>query len=58
MASMIDDMINCVICEAAIPDWGHNPDPISKTGRCCDTCNSLVIVARIKQLTANGKKVW
>ena len=53
MASMIDDMINCVICEAAIPDWGHNPDPISKTGRCCDSCNHLVIVARNKQ--ANEK---
>ena len=49
MASMIDDMINCVICKAAIPDWGHNPDPISKTGRCCDSCNHLVIVARIKE---------
>ena len=48
MAFMIDDMINCVICDASIPDWGHNPDPISKTGRCCDSCNHLVIVRRIK----------
>ena len=46
--TMIDDMINCVICNSAIPDFGHNPDPISKTGRCCDSCNYLVIVARIK----------
>ena len=46
--TMIDDMINCVICNSAIPDFGHNPDPISKIGRCCDSCNYLVIVARIK----------
>ena len=66
MAFMIDDMINCVICDAAIPDWGHNPDPISKTGRCCDSCNHLVIVRRIKDAyggsgdnrqTPKGKKV-
>ena len=50
--------IDCVICGAMLPDLGHNPDPISKTGRCCDSCNSLVIVARIKQLTGDGKKVW
>ena len=47
--SSAEDMINCVICNAAIPDWGHNPDPISETGRCCDSCNHLVIVARIKE---------
>ena len=48
MAFTFDDMLDCVICGAAIPDWGHNPDPISKTGRCCDSCNHLVIVRRIK----------
>jgi len=47
-------MIKCVICEAPIKDWGHNPDPISKSGRACDSCNSLVIVARIKQAYANN----
>ena len=26
-------MIKCVICEAPIKDYGHNPDPISQTGR-------------------------
>jgi hypothetical protein len=45
-------MTKCVICEAPIKDWGHNPDPISKTGRACDSCNNLVIVARIKQAYA------
>tara|TARA_R100000742_G_C4199834_1_gene29278 strand:+ start:200 stop:373 length:174 start_codon:yes stop_codon:yes gene_type:complete len=42
--------IKCIICEAPIKNWGHNPDPISKTGRCCDNCNNLVIVKRIKEL--------
>ena len=47
-------MIKCVICEAPINDYGHNPDPISQTGRACDSCNSLVIVARIKQAYSNN----
>jgi len=39
----------CVICDNKFTGWGHNPDPISKKGRCCDSCNYLVIVKRIKQ---------
>ena len=50
----MESMIKCVICEAPIKDWGHNPDPISQTGRACDSCNSLVIVARIKQAYSNN----
>ncbi len=45
-------LIKCVVCNGPIKDFGHNPDPISKTGRACDGCNSLVIVARIKQAYA------
>ena len=48
-------MIKCVICEAPIKDYGHNPDPISQTGRACDSCNSLVIVARIKEAYSLNK---
>ena len=43
-------IIKCTICNASIKDFGHNPDRISKTGRCCDSCNNLVIIARINQL--------
>ena len=50
----MESMIKCVICEAPIKDYGHNPDPISQTGRACDSCNSLVIVARIKQAYSNN----
>ena len=42
--------IKCVICNIKIKDFGHNPDPISKTGRCCDSCNNLVILKRLKQI--------
>ena len=42
--------IKCVICNIKIKDFGHNPYPISKTGRCCDNCNNLVILKRIKQI--------
>ena len=45
--TMIDDMINCIICNSAIPDFGHNPEPLADKARCCDFCNHLVIVKRI-----------
>ena len=38
----------CVICNNKITGFGHNPEPLATKGRCCDTCNSLVIVKRIK----------
>lgn len=43
--------MKCTICEVPLKDFGHNPDPVSKSGRCCDNCNfSLVIPMRIKDL--------
>ena len=48
MASMIDQMETCVLCDSAISGFGHNPEPLANKGRCCDSCNHLVIVARIK----------
>lgn len=39
----------CSICDKAYNGYGNNARPISK-GRCCDKCNSKVIMARISQL--------
>ena len=59
---------DCIICQGVIeehatPDgkvyWseGHNAQPV-KDGRCCDMCNTLVVLpARIKaMLGANNEK--
>jgi len=40
----------CVICKDLFTGFGHNPDPISTKGRCCDNCNNIVILTRLKQL--------
>jgi len=40
----------CVICKDLFTGFGHNPDPISTKGRCCDDCNNIVILTRLKQL--------
>ena len=50
-------MIECVICNADIKDFGHNPDPINEgKGRCCDKCNmSYVIPARIYSIPTNNE---
>ena len=52
----VQNMIECVICNADIKDFGHNPDPINEgKGRCCDSCNfSFVIPARIYSLRTNN----
>ncbi len=40
----------CVICKKEFTGYGHNPDPISTKGRCCDDCNGIVILTRLKQI--------
>ena len=48
--------MNCSICGDIIRKFGksrgfgHNAQPIND-GRCCDECNNLVIVERIKEMS-------
>lgn len=44
----------CVICEKEYAGYGHNPQPLAEIGRACDSCNALVISARIAQITKKG----
>ena len=40
---------DCILCKGEIVGYGgfgHNPYPLSTTGRCCDACNIKVIHAR------------
>ena len=38
----------CILCKGEFVGYGNNPDPLSTTGRCCDTCNDVrVIPARM-----------
>lgn len=44
-------MKTCVICGENFEGYGNNPDPIKKTGECCDSCNrSDVIPARLAEV--------
>lgn len=36
--------IKCVICGKPFYGFGNSPSPIKYTGRCCDDCNSSVVV--------------
>ena len=44
-------MINCSICNNEINDrFGNNAQPVNN-GRCCNDCNSTVVIpARIKEM--------
>ena len=41
-----DSEWNCVICGHKSTGYGHNPEPVAsfQSGRCCDTCNTTVVI--------------
>lgn len=43
----------CSICFSKYEGFGNNAEPIN-SGRCCDTCNDLVVLARINRLKNIG----
>ena len=36
--------IKCVICGEPFYGFGNDPAPVKNTGRCCDDCNSSIVV--------------
>lgn len=34
----------CCICGKEFIGYGNNPDPVEKSGRCCDECNATVVI--------------
>lgn len=40
-------MKKCTICGETIIGFGHNPQPFKNSGRCCDSCNDIVIRYRL-----------
>ena len=48
--------MKCSICEKTINNkYGHNAQPINN-GRCCDECNKLVIIERIKEMSNDNAR--
>jgi len=51
-------ILRCVFCNNAIDGLGYDADPLGD-GRCCDTCNSLLVIPhriRIHYRDAAGKR--
>ena len=46
--------MNCSICNEKIEGFGNNAQPINN-GRCCNECNTLVIIERIKEMSNDNK---
>lgn len=36
--------VKCTICGKPFYGFGNNPVPVKNTGRCCDDCNSSIVV--------------
>lgn len=45
--------IKCSICGNIIEGYGHNPEPVN-SGRCCDKCNSDVVLPTRHMYIMNG----
>lgn len=43
----------CSICLNYFDGYGNNAEPINH-GECCDKCNQLVIIERLKQMWKNN----
>lgn len=50
-----DEVKICSICFRNYTGWGNNAEPINP-GRCCDSCNELVIAARLNNLNRTFKQ--
>ena len=49
--------IKCIICKKSFYNrFGHNAEPLKK-GTCCDGCNDLVLIERIKQMLKQEKQI-
>lgn len=47
----------CVICGQTFYGFGNNPAPVKNTGRCCDECDSMVVIpTRIKLFLKGDRK--
>lgn len=53
----------CCICGKRFKGYGNNPEPVSKTGTCCDRCNEekvvparIVLLAEIRRNMACNQK--
>jgi len=42
----------CTICRIDIQGHGNNPSPVKEEGKCCDMCNSLIVLPH--RLRASG----
>ena len=47
--------MKCSICKEKIEGFGHNAQPIND-GKCCDECNNLVIIERIKEMSNDNAR--
>jgi hypothetical protein len=45
----------CAICSGPYKGLGNNAEPI-ESGRCCDKCNSSVIIARMMSLASSSSQ--
>ena len=47
----------CCICKKKEVGWGNNPYPIMENGRCCGSCNVIVILTRLNRMKDDDEKI-
>ena len=49
--------MKCCICGKEFTGYGNNPYPTKQQGRCCDKCNTkIVIPARLASIGISSKR--
>ena len=57
--NMSEQAYICCFCGRAFKGWGNNPAPVNKDekARCCDDCNSNIIIpARLYLMQLNARE--
>jgi|TARA_R100001086_G_scaffold183675_1_gene102476 hypothetical protein len=55
---MKNDINRCCLCRSSLNgEYGHNALPVKK-GRCCDECNSYIVIPKRIEDIATQQTVW
>ena len=46
----------CCLCDNPVQGFGNNPYPLKEEGKCCDECNTKVIMERFKMMREAQKE--
>lgn len=53
----MEHRFRCCICKKEFNGYGNNPWPLKEKGKCCNSCNKDVILARLALMIGSREDV-